>query len=481
LSSSGFELNNIFNLVQVHRFITPSMKTKFLLVILFCAAAGRGFCQRQHEANIKSIFDRELSAGQSYEWLEHLATKIGGRLSGSPAAEQAVQWSAATMKSFADSVWLQPVMVPHWVRGKKETARILKSGKQEAVDLSVCALGGSVGTGPKGIRANVVEVKNFDELAKLGKEKVQGKIVFFNRPFDPTLLNTFSAYGRAVNQRAAGPSEAAKLGAACVIVRSMGSGLENYPHTGSLRYAPNIPQIPAIAVSTNHAELLSKALTENKDLEVQVKMECKTLPDVPSSNVIGELKGSEFPDEIIVVGGHLDSWDLGQGAHDDGAGCVQAMEVLRLFKAMGYKPKRTIRAVMFMNEENGLRGGLEYAQQAALKKEKHLAAMESDRGGFTPRGFTMSDTARAAILRFKPFLEPYGLTDFSQSGGGADIGPLASQGVALIEYLPDSQRYFSYHHTPEDTFDKVNKRELELGAASMAALIYLIDQLGLTY
>lgn len=248
-----------------------------------------------------------------------------------------------------------------------------------------------------------------------------------------------------------------------------------------MRYTPNIAKLPAIAISTKHADLLSKILKEEKDAQFYFETHCETLPDAPSYNVVAELVGSEFPNEIIVVGGHLDSWDLAQGAHDDGAGCVQSMEVIRLFKMIGYKPKHTIRVVLFMNEENGLRGGLEYARQAELKKEKHIAAMESDDGGFTPRGFTMtaSEAVRNKIKSWKPLLEPYGLYDFSHEGGGADIGPLQTQGVPIIGFLPDSQRYFDYHHTQEDTIDKVSKRELELGAASMASLIYLIDKYGL--
>jgi hypothetical protein len=261
----------------------------------------------------------------------------------------------------------------------------------------------------------------------------------------------------------------------------MGSNLEDYPHTGGLRYAPNVAQIPAVAIATRHAEKLSSMLKGDATLQFYFETHCVTLADAPSFNVIGEIKGSEYSDEIIVVSGHLDSWDLAQGAHDDGAGCVQAMDVLYLYKILGIKPKRTIRAVMYMNEENGLRGGIEYAKQAEIKKEKHIAAMESDRGGFTPRGFTMSadDVAKNKIKSWKPLLESYGLTDFSQEGGGADIGPLGPQGVPLIGYLPDSQRYFDYHHTPEDNFDKVSKRELELGTGSMAALVYLIDTYGL--
>jgi carboxypeptidase Q len=412
--------------------------------------------------------------------LYDLSVNVGPRLSGSPGAAAGVEWSRNAMKQLGfDSVWLQPVMVPHWVRGEKEIGRIV-SKRIGTVNVNVCALGGSIGTGASGISANVIEVKSFEELKALGAQ-VKGKIVFFNRPIDPTKINTFAGYGGAVEQRANGASEAAKYGAVAALVRSMGSNLEDYPHTGSMRYAPNVAKIPAISISTRHAELLSKALKDEKDLTVYLESHSETLPDAPSFNVIGELRGTEFPDEIIVVGGHLDSWDLGQGAHDDGAGCVQSIEVLRLFKEMGYKPKRTIRAVMYMNEENGLRGGLKYAEEAARKKEKHLAAIESDRGGFTPRGITVptEEVAKAKVRSWKPLLEPYGLSDFSSEGGGADIGPLANQGVALLGFLPDSQRYFNYHHTAEDTIDKVDKRELELGAASMAAIVYLIDKYGL--
>lgn len=440
-----------------------------------------GFAQSKDEAAIKQIFDQALSQGKSYEMLYELTTKIGPRLSGSPGAAAAVEWSRHKMEFLDfDSVWLQPVMVPHWVRGDHEIGRI-NSKKRGTIAINVCALGGSIGTGPTGIAAQVVEVKSFEELKNLGTKGVQGKIVFFNRPMDPTRINTFAAYGGAVEQRGSGASEAAKYGAVAALVRSMGSNPEDYPHTGSMRYAPNVVQIPALAISTRHADVLSKLLKEEKDLQVYLENHSVTLEDTPSYNVIGELKGSEYPHEIIVVGGHLDSWDLGQGAHDDGAGCVQSIEVLRVFKQLGYKPKRTIRAVMFMNEENGLRGGLMYAEQAEKKKENHIAAMESDRGGFVPRGFTVptDPTARNKVRSWKPLLESYGLTDFSTEGGGADIGPLARLGVPLLGYLPDSQRYFNYHHTAEDTIDKVDKRELEMGAAAMAALVYLIDQYGL--
>jgi hypothetical protein len=455
----------------------------FLCSTLAWLALNGSFAQSVDEQFIRKIYDEALSRGQSYEMLEYLCTKIGPRLSGSPGAAASVEWTRHIMKHYGfDSVWLQPVMVPHWVRGKKEIGRIVNSKKLGVQEVNVCALGNAIGTGPGGVLANVVEVKTWDELKALGeKGSIKGKIVFYNRPMDPKLLQMFASYGGAVDQRANGASEAAKYGAVAAIVRSMGVNQESYPHTGSLRYALNIPKIPAIAIATQHADLLSDLLKEDRELKFYMETHCEQLPDAPSFNVIGELKGTHYPDEIIVVGGHLDSWDLGQGAHDDGTGCVQSIEVLRLFKALGYQPKHTLRAVMFMNEENGLRGGIEYARQAELNKEKHIAAMESDRGGFTPRGFTMpaDPKAKEQIRSWKPLLEPYGLTDFSQEGGGADISPLAPQGVPLMGFLPDSQRYFNFHHTPEDTFDKVDKRELELGAASMAALIYLIDQYGL--
>jgi hypothetical protein len=430
---------------------------------------------------VKQIFDEALAHGKSYDMLHYLCKNIGHRLSGSPGAAAAVEWTRHVMEDYGfDSVYLQPVMVPHWVRGQKEIGRVVNSRKMGTVEMNVCALGGSVGTGPGGLVGKVIEVKNFEELKAFGKQ-VQGKIVFFNRPLDPTQINTFAAYGGAVNQRGSGASEAAKFGAIGVIVRSMGSNLEDYPHTGSLRYEDGPTKIPAIAVATRHADLLSKLLKDDKDLEFYMESHCQTLDDAPSFNVIGEIRGSEFPEQIITVGGHLDSWDLGEGAHDDGAGCVQSIEVLRLFKALGYKPRRTMRAVMFMNEENGLRGGQAYAERARKMNEQHIAAIESDRGAFTPRGFTVGGhegVYEKAVL-WKPLLEPYGLAEWSKGGGGgADIGPLGTQSQALIGFVPDSQRYFDYHHTAEDTFEKVNKRELELGAAAMAALVYLIDQHG---
>jgi hypothetical protein len=299
---------------------------------------------------------------------------------------------------------------------------------------------------------------------------------------DAKKINTFEAYGGAGDQRRNGATEAAKVGAIGTIVRSLSNTLNDFPHTGTMAYGTGVPLIPAAAISTNAAEMLSKMLKENSGLKFYFKQNCETLPDAPSHNVVGEIKGSEKPDEIIVVGGHLDSWDLAQGAHDDGSGCVQSMEVLRLMKVLGIKPKRTIRAVLFMNEENGLKGGIKYADLAKENKENTIFAVESDNGGFTPRGFGIQGASVEVLTKIKgyqPLLAPYGLAEIDRGGGGADIGPLALGGTVLIGFKPDSQRYFEYHHATNDRFEAVNQRELELGSASMTALIYLLDKYGL--
>ena len=451
---------------------------KSLIFLLFCSFTA--FSQESDSLVIKKIFDEILSKGEAYKTLTHLTKKIGPRLSGSDGAAKAVTFTKKTMEEYGfDRVFLQDVMVPHWVRGQKETA-FIESGKQK-INVPIAALGGSVATTKLGVKAEIIEVKSFEELKALGTEKVKGKIVLFNRPMDATEINTFAAYAGAVNQRGGGASEAAKYGAVGAIVRSMTTLHDNNPHTGGMRYATGIPMIPTAAISTNGADLLSKMLKENPKLKFYFKQNCISLPDAPSHNVIGEIKGTEFPDEIIVVGGHLDSWDLAEGAQDDGAGCVQSIEVLRALKALNIKPKRTIRVVMFMNEENGLRGGTKYADLAKQNNEKHIAAIESDNGGFTPRGFGMVGTAAqiSKITAYKDLLSGYGLTEIGRGSGGADIGPLGQQGTLLIGFKPDSQRYFDFHHAQTDKLEAVNERELNLGAASMAALVYLIDKYGM--
>jgi carboxypeptidase Q len=490
--NDSLKFKTLFLLLRQTKNYQPFLKMRFFKTLIYCwVFAGAGILNAQNveknadAAFIQKIYDQSLSDGRCYEWLEYLSLRVGHRLSGSAGAEKAVNWAKSTLDTLGlDSVWLQPVMVPHWVRGDAEQIWVTNAPKTGAFRLNALALGGSVATPPGGLSAEVVEVKSWEQLEQLGERNLRGKIVFYNRPMDPKRLRTFEAYGGAVDQRVAGASRAAKYGAVGVLVRSMGLRLDDYPHTGTLRYDSAFTRIPAAAISTNDAEKLGKLLAEAGKINVQMNMNCKTLPDVLSYNVIGEIRGSEHPDRFLVVSGHLDSWDVGHGAHDDGAGCVQSMDVLRHFRRLGYRPRHTVRAVLFMNEENGLRGGLQYAAEAARKNEFHLCAIESDAGGFTPRGFSF-DAHDAVFGKFfekiktlAPLLEPYGLA-LTKGGSGADIGPLKGMKGLLSGYGPDSQRYFDYHHTAADVFDAVNKRELELGAASMTALVYLLDKHGL--
>jgi hypothetical protein len=454
------------------------MKKLLLLTLL---ASTISLAQNADEKQLKSIYSTSLLNGQSYAWLDHLSNEIGGRLSGSENAAKAVQYTKAELEALGlDKVWLQEVMVPKWERGKKEEAFIVMGTKK--VKVPICALGGSVATKEGGIEAEVIEVQNFEDLKMLGTEKIQGKIVFYNRPMQADLISTFEAYGGCVNQRYAGAKEAIQYGAVGVVVRSMSLRLDNLPHTGSMSYGDIAvaDRIPAAAISTKGANLLSKALKLNPKVKFRFSQHCQQFEDVLSHNVIGQITGSEFPNEIIIVGGHLDSWDLGDGSHDDGAGVVQSMEVLRLMKETGYRPKRTIRVVLFMNEENGLRGGRKYAEVAKQKGEKHVFALESDAGGFTPRGFSFdcSDENFAQVESWRKLFKPYLIHYFEKGGSGADIGPLKDDQIVLAGLRPDSQRYFDHHHAENDTFDAVNKRELELGAATMTSLVYLFDKYG---
>lgn len=458
------------------------MKNQILGIVFLFSLVYTNAQEAIHKETIKAIYSEALTKGKAYDWLDHLSNNIGGRLSGSLNAERAVQWGKDELNEISlDRVFLQDVMVPKWVRGTFEYASII-TGPGRSMNVPVCSLGGSIATPSAGLLAKVVEVKDFDELESLGEEKVKGKFVFYNRAMPAGLINTFEAYSKTVDQRSRGAAIAARLGAVGVIVRSMNLRLDDFPHTGAMNYGdlPNKLRIPAAAISTNGAQLLSSMLSLNDNLDFYLKQDCKNFPDVPSHNVVGEIKGSEFPNEIVVVGGHIDSWDLGDGAHDDGAGIVQSMEVLRLFKAMNYQPKRTIRVVLYMNEENGLRGGKAYANYAKSNKENHIFALESDAGGFSPRGFVFeANTSQfEQISSWKSYFEPYLANHFQLGGSGADIGPLRNGKTVLSGLRPDSQRYFDYHHAANDTFDAINKRELELGAAAMASLVYLVDQYG---
>ncbi len=461
------------------------MKKKFTFLLAALLSANLLYAQ-QDSLTIRKIYDEALVNGKSYESLRYLCKGIGQRISGSAGAQKSVEWSKKLMESYGfDKVYLQEVMVPHWVRGAKETAFII-DGKNR-IPVPIAALGMTVATPKEGITANVIEVQNLKEVQTLGEAAIKGKIVFFNRAFDPKFIETGMAYGTAGDQRFMGPAVAAKYGAVGVIVRSLTEALDDYPHTGATLIDKDGKNIPAAAISTKAANKLSAMLKMRKfpAAKFYFKQSCQTLPDVLSYNVVGELTGTENPNKFITVGGHLDSWDLAEGAHDDGTGVMQSAEVLRIFKAIGYRPKNSVRAVFFMNEENGHKGGLKYAELAAQNKEEHIAAIETDEGGFTPRGFSFSDVSKDFIKKvnnnWKSILEPYEVDQLTIGGAGTDIEPMKEKlpGVVLIGFRPDSQRYFDIHHTPNDVFENVNKRELELGGAGIAALIYLIDQHGL--
>jgi hypothetical protein len=447
-----------------------------LFVVMACFSAA---AQTNDSVFIRRLADEILLRSSAYENLRVLTKQIGPRLAGSSGMVKAEQWGAAALqRAGADCTWMQQCMVPHWVRGGQDRARAVVNEK--SISLDVVALGNSIGTGPKELVASVMEVRSFEELQQRQQE-AKGKIVFYNYPFNATLVRTFQAYGDASKFRGQGPSQAARYGALGVVVRSMSHSTDNHPHTGATRYDSLYNKIPAVAIGLQDADRLSGWIAQG-NVQVGLRTLGQFLPDTIGHNVIGELRGTEFPEEIITVGGHLDSWDNCEGAHDDGAGCVQTIEILRAFKALGYAPKRTIRFVLFANEENGLRGGSKYAEEAKRKSEKHVFALESDAGGFTPRGFgfTATDAQFQKIVQWQPLIAPYGCSEFSKGGGGADIGPLnRSFNTPLAGLQPDSQRYFDYHHARSDVFEAVNKRELELGAVNMAALIYLVDRYGL--
>lgn len=423
---------------------------------------------------MRKLYDAALVNSPVYEQLRELTEKFPGRIASSKNYMGAAHWSEALLKQQgADRTELQPCMVPHWERGPQESVRL---GNKM---LTATALGGSVGTPAAGLTAPVVELRSLDELKSTD---VKGKIVFFNRAMNPVHVNPGTAYGEAGDARNRGPAEAAKYGAVGVLTRSLTQKLDDVPHTGNTTYAPDVPKIPAAALSTIAANQLSASLKADASLQVTLQINSQWFDDVPAANVIGEIKGSEHPEKIILVGGHLDSWDIAPGAHDDGAGCLQSIEVLRILRAVGYQPKHTIRCVLFANEEGGLRGATEYSRVVAEKKEEHLIAIETDGGGYQPRGFNFGNAAGNAHLkaaRWKELFEPYGVFIFQAGRGGADVGPLIARGYTVAGLIPDGQRYFDIHHTAEDTIDKVVPRELQLGAAAMAALVYLVDQNGL--
>ena len=429
----------------------------------------------------KNIADDILLHGTAYSNLEYICKKIGPRLSGSPQQVKAEKETARMLREMgADTVYMQKTKVPHWVRGEKETASLV-AGNGKKIPLRICALGNSIGTGTKGIKGKVVEVHSFDELDALGEKGIKGRIVYFNVRFNPAHVATTQGYFETTQYRWTGASKAARYGAVGTVIRSLSSSIDAYPHTGGMVYNDSFPKIPAVAISTRDGDLLSMELQKDNRAELYFRTTSATLPDATGHNVVAELKGSEFPNEVITVGGHLDSWDLAEGAHDDGAGCVQSMELIRVFKKLGIQPKRTIRVVLFTDEENRGSGSNRYTEFAKAENKHHILAIESDAGGFTPRGFSlMTDTGKLARLRsWIPLFIPYSVYAFEIGSAGADVESLRALGATVGELMPDSQRYFDHHHAANDIFEEVNKRELELGAINMANLIYMVDKYGL--
>lgn len=455
------------------------MKLKYFLSFsILLTATNNLFSQGEEKRVIASIYYEALSDRTAYNNLKFLCKNSAGRVLGSPQANEAVDITCRIMTGMGlDTVYRQKVFVPSWKAGEREAGEI-RSGTVKT-EVPVVALTAAIGTGKEGLEAGVVEVQNFDQLTLLSEKGVKGKIVFFNRPMDPSELSTFTAYEKAKDQRLYGASKAATLGATGVVVRSVTTSLDDIPHTGVLLYDEGVKKIPAVAISTNGADLLSTMLKKDPELIFRFLTTCETAEEVESANVVGEIRGTVYPDQIITIAGHLDAMHVGEGAHDDATGCIQSIEVLRLFKKLGIRPKRTIRAVMFMDEELSDRGLDEYIRQAEEKKEDHYFALESDNGGLPPLGFGISGPAERMkkMPELKNYFEPYGINRFKEDGETYCIYKMEKFGIPLAFLITDDSRYFDYHHSSNDTFEQVNIRELQLGSAAMASLIYLIDRL----
>lgn len=463
------------------------MKNKLLFFICLFIGVNTLFSQKKNAQNnlkqdsifLRKIYTECLENGEAYDNLRSLCKDVGSRLSGSLGAQMAVLWGKQMLEKYPfDSVYLQEIMVPHWVRGTKEKGYVIDE-KGNIRSLTLLALGGSVGT--NGIlQGEVVLFKTLDELKNANRSVVEGKIVFVAQAMNQNATNAFDAYGNNYEIRGHSASIASKKGAKAVLIRSLSMSENNYPNTGVMRYDKDSPAIPAAALSTADATQLENYLSTNKKATIYLEMDCRMLPDEKSYNVIAEIKGQKFPNSIITIGGHLDSWDVSEGAHDDGAGIVQSMEAVRVLKSLNYSPQHTIRVVFFMNEENGNRGGEAYATFGKQKGENHIFAIESDEGGFTPRGFSFDGTDKKFqfISSYFALFTPYLIHLLERGYSGVDITPLKSQfnAIGLLELIPDSQRYFDIHHNANDVFENINKRELHLGAATLSALIYLLDK-----
>jgi len=454
-----------------------------MFVLIFCAVIFLPADAQQNEEYLdigEQLLHKGLVEEGAYTILDKLL-EVGPRFAGTPQKAAAVELTHQMLNDIGlDNVWLEPVTVPRWVRSEIEEARIVGSQRIGDEQLTIAALGGSIATPEQGITAPVVEVHSFDELEELG-DSVEGKIVFFNRPMDRRLVNTFAAYSGAVNQRSRGAAEAAKFGAKGVLVRSLTLRIDDYPHTGGMRYQDGVPEIPAASISTKGAELLSETLKHEEAVDVYMRFTPEMRDSVQTYNVIGEITGSQYPDDIILIGAHLDSWDITPGAHDDGAGVAQVIQGIKLLHELELRPKRTVRCVLFANEEFGISGGFAYAGSDERYDENHLAAIETDRGGFLPLGFTVDneDEVVEYFQRYTYLFEPFGMHQIIQGFGGVDIIPLREQGTIAMGLLPDSQRYFDVHHSAKDTLETVNPRELELGAVAIALFAYVLAEDGL--
>ncbi|TXB66649.1 M20/M25/M40 family metallo-hydrolase [Vicingus serpentipes] len=447
---------------------------KFLLPI-FLLLSFSNIKAQADSTFIRYIYDLALENGEAYENLRSLCKDIGARVTGSAEAEMAVKWGEKLLKSYNfDKVYLQEIQVPHWERGTTEAAWI-ENEKGDILKLNILALGGSIGTNGL-ISGEVIEVKNVDALKLLNPNEIKDKIVFLSEAFNQKHINTFSAYGYCYPLRGDGANEASKLGAKAVVIRSLATPTDNHPHTGVTHFDKDVNKIPAAAMSTQNADMVSKWIKQGK-VTLKMEMDCKVFPDVTSYNVIAEITGKDK--KIITLGGHLDSWDVGEGAHDDGAGIVHSIEALRILKTLNYKPNHTIRCVLFMNEENGNFGGKSYAKLAKEANEEHICAIESDRGGFLPIGFDVVENTNhlELVKQYENLLFDYDLLKFKNGHGGVDIGPLKEYYPEMMQLgmAINSQEYFNYHHSEADVFEVVNKRELELGAAAMSTMVYLMD------
>lgn len=456
------------------------MYMKAIFKVLFLGVCGLGDVVAQQDSlMMERIYTASFEKGKAYENLRYLTKNIGHRIAGSAKADEAVAWSRSLMEELAfDRVYLQEVQMPYWDRGEKEEAYIVSTKKP----LNVLSLGGSVATPPGGLEAEVIEIELLSELRAQG-DKVSGKVVFVNKPWDESMVETGIAYGLNSSQRSRGPAEAAKLGAVAYLFRSLSSSPDDdYPHTGGTKYVEGIDSIPALAISPVGANKLSDALKKDPKTRIHITNHSAWKGNVTTHNVIAEWRGAEKPDEIITIGGHIDSWDVGEGAHDNGTGTMGTLDAIRTLMELDYKPRHTIRLVFYMNEENGVHGAVQYGETAKAKAEKIIAAIESDAGGFAPRGFDIKSSAERVDWiqqHWKPLFEQkFWVSRFLQGSPGVDSGVWGRHfpNTIMFNFRPDPHRYFDIHHTAKDVFEAVDRRELQSGVAAIASLLYLVDQ-----